>query len=103
MQTIIAKFKIVPGKEADAEEAIKKMASAVESNETGAVAYIFHRNLKDPAEITVYEIYKDDAAAAAHAGSEHMGTFRTHFGGTFDPTTVKIDRVERIAGFNRGG
>jgi hypothetical protein len=32
-----------------------------------------------------------------------MGTFRTHFAGTFDPTTVKIERVERVAGFNRGG
>ena len=103
MQTIIAKFKIAPGKESDAEAAMKKMASDVESNEIGAVAYIFHRNLKDPAEITVYEIYKDEAAAATHAGSEHMGTFRTHFAGTFDPTTVKIDRMERIAGFNRGG
>lgn len=103
MQTIIARFKIAPGKETDAEVAMKKMASDVESNETGALAYIFHRNLKDPAEITVYEIYRDDAAAAAHAASEHMGAFRTHFAGTFDPTTVKIERVERVAGFNRGG
>ena len=103
MQTIIAKFKIAAGKEAEAEEAMKKMASSVESNESGALAYIFHRNLKDPAEITVFEIYKDEAAAANHAASEHMGAFRVHFGSIFDPTTVKIDRMERVAGFNRGG
>jgi quinol monooxygenase YgiN len=103
MQTIVAKFKIVPGKEAEAEEAMKKMAGSVESNESAALAYIFHRNLKDPAEVTVFEVYRDDAASAAHVGSEHMGAFRTHFGSLFDPTTVKIDRMERIAGFNRGG
>jgi len=103
MQSIVARFKIITGKEAEAEEAMKKMASSVEANETGALAYIFHRNLKDPAEITVFEVYKDDAASAAHVGSEHMGTFRTHFGSLFDPATVKIDRMERVAGFNRGG
>jgi len=103
MQTIIARFKIIPGKEAEAEEAMKKMAASVEAGEPGALAYIFHRNLKDPAEIAVFEVYKDDAAAAAHVGSEHMGAFRTHFGSLFDPTTVQIDRFDRIAGFNRGG
>ncbi len=103
MRTIVARFKIVPGKEPEAEEAMKKMAGSVESNESGALAYIFHRNLKDPAEVTVFEIYKDDAASAAHRDSEHMGAFRTHFGSIFDPATVKIDRMERVAGFNRGG
>jgi quinol monooxygenase YgiN len=103
MLSIVARFKIIPGKEAEAEEAMKKMAGSVESNEPGALAYIFHRNLKDAAEVTVFEIYKDDGASAAHRDSEHMGTFRTYFGSLFDPATVKIDRMERIAGFNRGG
>ncbi len=103
MQTIVARFKIIPGKEADSEEAMKKMASSVEANEAGALTYIFHRNLKDPAEITVFEVYRDDAASAAHVASEHMGVFRTHFGPLFDPATVKIERVERVAGFSRGG
>ncbi len=103
MLSIVAKFKIIPGKEAEAEEAMKKMAGSVESNEAGALAYIFHRNVKDPAEVIVFEIYKDGDASAAHRDSEHMGTFRTYFGSLFDPATVKIDRMERIAGFNRGG
>jgi len=103
MQTIIARFKIVPGKEAEAEEAMKKMAASVESNESGAQTYIFQRNLKDASEVTVFEVYADDAAAAAHAASEHMGAFRVNFGTLFDPATVKIERFERIAGFNRGG
>ena len=102
MQTILAQFKVQPGKEAEAEQALKTMAASVEGKEPGALAYIFHRNRRDPLEITVFEIYADDAAAATHAGSEHMGQFRTYFGSLFDPATVKIDRLERVAGFVRG-
>jgi autoinducer 2-degrading protein len=101
MNTILARFKILPGKEAEADEAIKTMAIAVEENEGGALAYLFYQNRKDPNEITVYEIYKDDEAFQAHSGTEHMGAFRGFFGSVFDPATVKIDRLERIAGFSR--
>jgi hypothetical protein len=30
-----------------------------------------------------------------------MGAFRAHFGTLFDPSTVKIERLERVAGFTR--
>ncbi len=101
MQTILAQFKTNPGKEAEAEEAIKKMAASVEASEAGAVTYLFHRSLRDPAQITVFEVYTDDAAFATHGASEYMGQFRSHFGTLFDAATVKIDRLERIAGFSR--
>src|SRR5438093_10457111 len=98
MNTILARFNIIAGKEAEAEEAMQKQAASVESTEPGALTYIFHRNRKDPSEITVYEIYADDDATAAHRGTEHMATFSSYFGSLFDPATVKIDRLERIAG-----
>jgi quinol monooxygenase YgiN len=101
MNTVLARFSVIAGKEAEAEEAIKAMAASVESAEPGSLAYIFHRNRKDPTEITVFEIYKDDEAFAAHGGTEHMGAFRGYFGSVFDSSTVKIDRLERIAGFSR--
>lgn len=101
MTTIMARFNVLPGKEAEAEEAMRQMASAVESNEPGARTYIFHRSAKNPAEITVFEMYADDQAAGVHAGSEHMAKFRTHFGALFDPATVKIEKLDRIAGFSR--
>ena len=101
MNTVIARFNIIAGKEAEAEEAMKNQAASVESEEPGALAYIFHRNRKDPTDITVFEIYKDDEAFQAHGGTEHMGAFRGYFGSIFDPATVKIDRLERIAGFSR--
>ena len=99
MNTILARFRIVAGKEADAEEAMKKMAASVEATEPGALTYIFHRKRKDPAEVTVFEVYKDDDASQAHRDSPHMATFRTYFGSLFEP--AKIDRLDRIAGFSR--
>jgi len=30
-----------------------------------------------------------------------MATFSSYFGSLFDPATVKIDRLERLAGFSR--
>src|SRR5688500_8318988 len=99
MNTILERLTIVAAIASEAEEAMKKQASSVESAEPGALTYISHRNRKDPAEITVFEIYKDDEAFQAHGGTEHMGAFRGYFGSIFDPATVKIDRLERIAGF----
>lgn len=101
MNTILARFNIVAGKEAEAEEAMKKQTASVESAEPGTLAYIFHRNRKEPSQITVFEIYADDDASTAHRDTEHMGTFRSYFGSLFDPDTVKIERLERIAGFSR--
>jgi quinol monooxygenase YgiN len=101
MQTIVAHFNILPGKETEAEEAMKQMASSVEANESGARIYIFHRNRKDPAAVTVFEVYTDDEALATHNATGHMGQFRSHFGTLFDPASVKIARLERVAGFSR--
>lgn len=101
MNTIIAQFKVNPGQEAAAEEAVRKMAAAVEAKEPGAQAYIFHRDRKDPAQITVFEIYADDAASSIHRASGHMAAFGALFGTIFDPASVKISRLERIAGFSR--
>ena len=101
MNTIIASFRIIDGKEAQAEEAIKKHTAAVEANEPGALAYIFHRRPKDPALVTVFEVYADDAAVAAHRDSEHQAAFGKLFGSVFDRDSVKIERHERVSGFTR--
>jgi quinol monooxygenase YgiN len=101
LNTIIASFRIIEGKEAEAEEAMQKQAASVEANEPGALAYVFHRHAKDPGMITVFEVYKDDDAVAAHRATEHMAAFGRLFGSIFDPGTVKIERQERVSGFVR--
>ncbi len=101
MTTILARFKVQPGKEDEAEKAISEMAVAVQANEPGALAYIMHRSQKDPSEITVFEVYADAEAFDAHGQSPHMGQFRAAFASVFDPSSVKIERLERLAGFVR--
>ncbi len=101
MITILARLKIQPGKEAEAEKAIGEMVAAVEANEPGALTYIMHRSQKDPGEITVFEVYADAEAFNAHGQTSHMAQFRSNFASLFDPASVKIERLERFAGFVR--
>ncbi len=101
MTTILAQFKIQPGKEAEAEKALNEMAAAVEANEPGALLYVFNRSQKESSEITVFEVYSDGEALDTHNQTAHMGQLRAAFGSVFDPASVKIVRLERIAGFAR--
>lgn len=101
MTTVIARFKVQPGKEAEAEEALKEMAAAVEANEPGALAYIVHRSQADPAEVIFFEVYADRDAFKAHTQTPHMAAFQGKLAGLADLSTVKIDRMDRFAGFVR--
>lgn len=103
MHTVTAEFDIIPGKEAAAEDAMKKIAAAVDANEPGCLVYTWHRSVKEPRHVLVYEVYRDDAAVAAHRASPYLAEFQKHFGpdGLFDPASVKIVRYDRIAAINR--
>jgi quinol monooxygenase YgiN len=101
MHTTTAQFTILPGKEAEAEAAIKKVVSEVDKNEPGAVAYHWHRNKKDPMQILVFEIWKDDEAVEKHRGTPYLTEFQSLFGTVFDPASVKLTRYERIAAVER--
>ena len=101
MNTIIASFRIIEGQEAEAEQAMQKHAASVEANEPGVLTYVFLRAAKDPELVTVFEVYADDDAVAAHRAAEHQKAFGRLFGSVFDPATVQIQRQERVAGFNR--
>lgn len=101
MHTVTAQFTILPGKEAEAEAAIKKVVSEVDKNEPGAVAYHWHRHKKDPTQILVFEIWADDAAVDAHRGTPYLSEFQSLFGTVFDPNSVKLTRWDRIAALDR--
>ena len=103
MVTIIARMKIREGKEEEALAKVTAMAEAVQANEPGALAYIVHRNQEDPSEIIFFELYADDAAFESHGQTAHMGTMRENFVEIFDPASVKIERLDRIAGEVRAG
>ena len=101
MTTVVASFNIKEDKQAEAEEALKEMAAAVEANEPGALAYIAHRSQKEPTEITFFEVYADAEAARAHRQTPHYATLQRSLAQFADLSTIKVDRLERIAGFVR--
>jgi len=49
-----------------------------------------------------HEQYADDAAFQSHMGTSHMGEMRAAFPDLFATTQVKVERLERLAGFTRG-
>ena len=102
MITVTAEFRINEGKEAEAIAAIEKLVAGVSQNEPGALTYTWHRDLKDAAQILVYEVYADEEATKVHRASEHFAEFQKAFAsGLFDPGSVKISRFERIAAIDR--
>lgn len=64
----IAKFKIAPGRRAEAIEMLKPMFSQV-AKEPGALLYVMHLPESDPDTIWFYERYADDSAFEIHSSS----------------------------------
>jgi autoinducer 2-degrading protein len=103
MISVIFRAKMKPGKEDEAVKQMTGMVQAVKANEPGALVYAFHRPQEDPSELVFFEVYADDDAFKAHTSTAHMGVMRSSFAELFDPTTVKLERLERVAGFARAG
>jgi quinol monooxygenase YgiN len=72
---LLAKLKVQPGKEAEFEAAAKEMIATVRTAEPGTLAYILHKNTKDPTEFIYYEVYKDQESFEAHGKTDHMRAF----------------------------
>jgi len=103
MLTNIFRVKIKDGKEDEALAKFTALAEAVQTNEPGTLAYVVHRNQADPFEIVLFERYADDAALESHNQTAHMGAMRENFAEIFDTASIKIERLERIAGEVRAG
>ena len=101
MTAILAQFKVKPEKQAEAEAALAEMVAAVEANEPGATLYIAHRSQKDPTLITFFEAYADGDAFTAHTQTPHMANLQRVLAQLADLSTVRIERLDRIAGFTR--
>lgn len=101
MTAVLAQFKIKPEKQAEAEKALAEMVAAVEASEPGATLYIAHRSQKDPTLVTFFEAYADDDAFRAHTQTPHMANLQRILAEVADLSTVRIERLERIAGFTR--
>lgn len=101
MITVIFRMKIKDGKEEAALAQLRKMTAAVEENESDAAAYIAHRSQDDANEVVFFEMYKDDAAFKAHSETPHMAEMRASIAELFDLSQMKLERLDRVAGFSR--
>jgi quinol monooxygenase YgiN len=104
VRTVTATFNIIPGKEAEAEAAMRKVADAVRDNEPGVLVYAWHRAAKDPNRILVFEVYADDEAVQNHRTSPHNLEFQKYFApdtALFDVSSVKLERWDRFTAVQR--
>jgi quinol monooxygenase YgiN len=69
---VIARVKVRPGKEAEAEAALRKQIDFVIREEPGTLCYVLHRSRKEPSTFVFYEKYVDGAAFDRHGKSSSM-------------------------------
>jgi len=99
--TAKAEFDILPDKADEAIAAIEKLIAAVDREEPGNVLYRWHRGIKEPNHILVFELWRDSEAVQEHRGMAHMVEFGKLFGTVFDPASVKIERYDLIGEVRR--
>ena len=63
------------GKGDELEQALKKLASKVQSD-PGVITYIPHRSTEDPSRFLVYEKYEDQEALKYHSSTPHFQEYR---------------------------
>ncbi len=68
---IVATLKIQDGKSAEFEAAFTEAMAKVRANEPGNLCYQLTKSRADANTYKVLEVYKDEAAVAAHRESEH--------------------------------
>lgn len=99
--TQLAHFRIGEGKESEAVELLETLIAAVEEKEPGVLAYMVYREDEDPAALTFFEVYENEAALANHGEQPHLAVLRTAFqSGVFAPP-VKIVKLNSVAGVHR--
>ena len=69
---VIAKIKILTGRNAEFEQIFAILAAAVRKDEPGNNFYALHKSKTDPQLYVVLENYKDQAAVDNHMGSAHF-------------------------------
>jgi len=63
---VVAKIKVKPGREADAEAAFRKQIDFVTREEVGTLVYRLHRGRQDRSTFLFYEKYADAGAFDRH-------------------------------------
>jgi quinol monooxygenase YgiN len=96
MIVVIARVKVQAGKEAEFAAAGRKMVAHVKANEPGTLTYTLNQSTADGTDFVFYEVYRDQEAFAAHAGSTMMKEFGRSLGAvvTGRPDITMYDEVD---------
>ena len=76
MRAIIAYLTIKPGREAEFRDKMTAQAKRCLANEAGCLQFDVAQDPKNPTRFVMLEVYKDDAAIAAHQESQHFKDYR---------------------------
>jgi quinol monooxygenase YgiN len=91
--TYVVKLTAAEGKRDEALAVLGKLVDAAQG-EPGTVQYVMHTDSTDPNAIWFYEVYADEAAFQAHAGSsamaEAMGALGGLLGGPPDMRKLEV-------------
>ncbi len=69
MPTVIATLKVKDGKEKEAAELLKELATGVRANEPGTLAYVPLQRKDDSRSFVVYEKYESQEAFKTHSAN----------------------------------
>ena len=89
MIVLVAKYTVKAGHGDKVADALTRMAPLVKAGEPGCVLYHANRSKDNPDFFLLYEIYRDDAALAAHRDTPH---FKEIIEGTVVPLLDKRER-----------
>jgi quinol monooxygenase YgiN len=99
MLTIVVRFKLQEGKEAEFEGAAAEQVRRVQENEPGTLLYTLLHSQTESTEYVFLEAYRDDAAFAAH-GAESQRWWRPTYQSFIARPNV-VERLDDVAGFGR--
>ncbi len=95
MLTVVAVLRAKEGREKEMEAALLAAVPKVEA-EDGTLAYVLHRDRKDPKKFLFYEKYRDKDALKLHSSSPHFMEMFGAIGPLLDGDPA-IDVYEELA------
>lgn len=92
-QSIVATIKVKPGQEAAFQTIALQLTAAVRANEPGCLLYTLSQG-EDKGSFVFMERYVDEAAVAAHRGTDHFKTLGRAMGAHMDGAPSVLRMVE---------
>lgn len=99
MITMVVRFKISEGKQAEFEAAAAEQIAKVRENEPGTILYTLLRSQTDPTEYVMLEAYRDEAAFNFHS-AESAKWWRPTYQSFISRPNI-VERLDEVAGLGR--